>query len=291
MKLFWKIFATVLISFMIVILLAAYTVTIKRMAEMENHIVEENKIFCDFISKQIEVGYLEAKWPFESLRKISEQEDFIFWWIVRDDGIIHLADNAEFMETSAYGYFPEITGPTGESAFLNRNKNYGILVKPIETGKDKWSFWLGFSLKSISDMEKDVMRLAMISSLVLVVMLGIILYLTVTLYTRPIRKLTEAAKRIKEGDLDHEVKIKSKDEAGELAKTFNEMRLGLKDRNDLLDSLLSAFKGKFGNLATILVRKNIEDMVRKNPRIRNILPKVLGTTVAKAEKLQKSKKT
>ena len=67
------------------------------------------------------------------------------------------------------------------------------------------------------------------------------------------------------------------------------MRLGLKDRNQLLNSLLNTFKGKFGNLATILVRKNVQELVKKNPRIGKILPKSLGISITKAKKLQRER--
>ena len=291
MKLLWKIFTTIFISFAILILLGSYVAIISRMHDVEKDIIDEYKIFSSFVSKDIEVSYMESKWPFESLRELSEREEFLFWWVVRDDGAIHLANDAQFMETYAVDYFPEITNITDEQVILNHKKNYGIAINTFEAGKDKWSFWLGFSLTEISEMKKELILLAMTASLILIVMLALITYFTVTYFTKPIRQLTTAAREIKEGNLDHEVKIKSKDEIGELAKTFNEMRLGLKDRNDLLNTLLSTFKGKFGNIATILVRKNVQKLVEKNPRIEKILPKSLGITLAKAEKLQKSRKT
>ncbi len=57
----------------------------------------------------------------------------------------------------------------------------------------------------------------------------------------------------------------------------------------MLNSLLNAFKGKFGNIATIIVRKNIQELVKKNPRIEKILPKNLGITISKAKKLSEEK--
>ncbi len=50
---------------------------------------------------------------------------------------------------------------------------------------------------------------------------------------------------------------------------------GINDRDKLLNSLLKTFKGKFGNIATILVRKDVQEMVKKNPRIEKILPESL----------------
>ena len=55
-----------------------------------------------------------------------------------------------------------------------------------------------------------------------------------------------------------------------LSKTITK---GIKDRDDLLNSLLKTFEGKFGKVARILVRKNVDELVKKNPRIEKILPK------------------
>jgi len=63
--------------------------------------------------------------------------------------------------------------------------------------------------------------------------------------------------------------------------------LGLKDRNDLLDSLLKTFKGKFGNIATILVRKDVSELINKNPRIEKILPSYLRKSVKRDREARK----
>ena len=50
---------------------------------------------------------------------------------------------------------------------------------------------------------------------------------------RPIRKLQKAASLIKEGNLNVEIKAESKDEFGQLAQGFEEMRIRLKESIDL----------------------------------------------------------
>jgi hypothetical protein len=44
-------------------------------------------------------------------------------------------------------------------------------------------------------------------------------------FTRPIRDLNDAARRISSGDFDFDVTINRRDEMGTLARTFNEMRV------------------------------------------------------------------
>ena len=56
--------------------------------------------------------------------------------------------------------------------------------------------------------------------------------LTIWMYTsmiNPIKKLQTAAQNIKDGNLDFSVESDSRDEIGELCRSFEEMRLRLKD--------------------------------------------------------------
>jgi len=102
--------------------------------------------------------------------------------------------------------------------------------------------------------------------------------------------LNKSAKEIAKGKLNliiNPALRKSGNEIGELAQTFDEMRIGLKDRNELLNSMLNAFKGKFGNIASILMRRNIQSLSKKNPRIMSILPKAITRTIKKEEELKK----
>jgi PAS domain S-box-containing protein len=64
---------------------------------------------------------------------------------------------------------------------------------------------------------------------------GIFIYFIGRRLTDPIVKLTEGANRINKGILDQNIDINTKDELGELAKTFNEMALSLNQKiNDLI---------------------------------------------------------
>ena len=76
---------------------------------------------------------------------------------------------------------------------------------------------------------------------IIVILLIVILVVTNSLLTyfvsrsiiRPIRKLQKAASMMKEGNLNVEIKPESKDELGQLAQGFEEMRIRLKESIDL----------------------------------------------------------
>jgi PAS domain S-box-containing protein len=233
-----------LISFVVVILSISYIISVKQISDMEKDLIEENKIIGSFLSKEIEVGYFENKWPFGSLKKLSKYKGVLFWWIVRDDGTIHLADNESFMGTYAPDYFPQIASIEGkENISLNRNQNYGIFFTPLQTGIKKWSFWFGFSLKEVLERRKEIIFLISTVSLSALVMLGFLLYFTIKHFTKPIKELTVGAERIGKGELAHRIKVVSKDELGQLSHSFNKMTEDLQKTTvskDYVDNIIGS---------------------------------------------------
>lgn len=229
MRLFLKIFIAVFVMFSVIVSAISYLTVSRELSVAENHIVEENIILASFLAKETEVGYLKTEWPFESLKKLSERGDFIFWWIVSEDRTIHLADNASFMGTHTNDYFPQIADvKENMSVFLNREQNYGVVAVPFEAGKKQWSLWLGFSMKQILEIQRGALfSTAMVSVLALLI-LGIFLYLNIVHFTKPIDELLKGTESVAKGDLDYRLSIKSKDEMGELASSFNQMTKDLK---------------------------------------------------------------
>jgi two-component system NtrC family sensor kinase len=68
---------------------------------------------------------------------------------------------------------------------------------------------------------------------------------------KPIKHLVFASRQLAEGDLEHQVKLKSKDEIGELGETFNLMASSLKERDDKLKEHTSQQIMKSERLATL----------------------------------------
>ncbi len=103
-----------------------------------------------------------------------------------------------------------------------------------EDGQSIGSLQIGLSLSPLTDKILKMRRDVMLISLGLIGF-GILLtlFLTRTQF-RPIEKLATAAERVSKGDLSQTVDIRSRDEIGDLAKTFNEVTLQFKkSREDL----------------------------------------------------------
>ena len=224
MKLFWKICTVVFISFVATVSVISYIFYVRQVSEAKVRILKENEIIGNFLSKEIELGYLEYKWPFESLKKISERHDFLFWWIIKEDGTIHLADKASFMATNVSSYFPRLAAENSEQRLVTDDRNgYGVFIKPLDVGKKKWFFWLGFSLQSLSKIKSKILILHITVSLSALIIIGASLYISIRHFTEPVSDLIFSTEKIGKGDLNHRVRVNSRDELGTLATSFNRM--------------------------------------------------------------------
>jgi signal transduction histidine kinase len=72
--------------------------------------------------------------------------------------------------------------------------------------------------------------LAALGAVIIAVFLGLVLARTIT---RPVRDLTMATRALAEGHLNQKVQVRSRDELGELTRTFNQMSTDLENSNSL----------------------------------------------------------
>ncbi|SCY32374.1 sensor histidine kinase [Alkaliphilus peptidifermentans] len=80
---------------------------------------------------------------------------------------------------------------------------------------------------------QNFINMLMISTVVILILTnGTLTYLVAGSIVKPLNKLKTSANRIREGDLDFEININSKDEIGELSNAFEEMRKRLKESLD-----------------------------------------------------------
>jgi len=89
-----------------------------------------------------------------------------------------------------------------------------------------------------------------------------ILFVYVTVY-RPVKKIVEGTKRIAEGDLDFEINIKSKDEIGGLAQSFNFMARELKSSQHQLLSAKAYTDDIIRSMSNSLVVINQNTIIQK----------------------------
>jgi class 3 adenylate cyclase/HAMP domain-containing protein len=75
-------------------------------------------------------------------------------------------------------------------------------------------------------------------------------------FTDPIRSLIQSSERIRDGDYDVEIQTKSKDEIGQLARTFNAMVAQIRHYTDNLGQMVEERTNELNRTLTILNEKN-----------------------------------
>ncbi len=227
---------------------------------MEENIIQHHVVIADVASQSIEAGYIARRWPFRTLEEVSKCESVLFWWIVKPDGEILLADDAamwqKHVDDRSLGTDKIIVK---DSVFYKTGENIKLIVHPlkIEDGK-QWTFYMGVSLEPIVAVRNEMI----LSGVGILVAISFVAFLVSVYFgksiTRPISELTEGARAISQGNLDYEIKVKSEDEIGKLADVFNKMTVDLKKSRAELESYSTNLEKEVGKRTAELEKANKE---------------------------------
>jgi signal transduction histidine kinase len=231
LKIFKKTFITVFSCFLIVIIFLSYILASTHIQDSENGLIEQNRLYGKLISKQIEIGYLQSDWPYELLNDLSNRDDFIFWWVVKDDGTIYRSDNISFMKTNAYEYFPQLEekNELDDTIYSNYESNYAIYFKSFNYGSEEWTIWIGFSLDIVYVTSMNIITTVSLVVIPTLIAIFFILFFLVKSFTNPIITLWKSVSEFGSGNYNAVSDIHSKDEIGLLSKEFNIMTKNIKD--------------------------------------------------------------
>ena len=158
---------------------------------------------------------------------------YSFLIVRRGDEILYNGGdlNAEELEAELPDYNNVGVGDNQPaSVFTGQSK---LLIKQQDlTFSDgtKGSVFIITSVGELVPQVKKVFGSMVMAVLILLIMIAVLLALWIyRAILRPIGELKRATKEIKEGNLDYELKIKEKDEIGQLCMDFEEMRQRLRD--------------------------------------------------------------
>ena len=141
------------------------------------------------------------------------------------------------------------------------------------------SLYMGFSLTALNEaLGRSRALLALVSLLVFVFGMGATYGISVFI-TRPLGEIVRAADHIAKGDLTQRATVRSNDEVGRLAMSFNKMVDGLESAYDALQTSETRFR------AFIEHATDIVGLIEQDGRIRYLSPSVEDIVGYKAEDL------
>ncbi|HEX9006862.1 MAG TPA: methyl-accepting chemotaxis protein, partial [Bacteroidota bacterium] len=205
---------------------------------------------------------------------------------LKDDQVVFavLVDRNGYLPTHNTKYSQPLTGDKEKDKVGNRTKrlfndpvgltaakNTQDFLKQVyhrDTGEKMWDLsapvyvngkhWGGFRIGF--SMEKTDKKVAALTTqiigamLIMLLIASLTIYLVVSHFIRPLLRLTQAARRIADGNLDEEVRVESADEIGTLAEALNTMTTvivrNLREEIDKTTRLITSIKEAINQLSS-----------------------------------------
>lgn len=141
------------------------------------------------------------------------------------------------------------------------NAWYITAYEPIKdsSGKIIGMLYVGMLEAPYVDLRNRVVLTFLIIAFLTVAILSVIAYFSTTNITNPLKRLLHATNKIARGDLSQRVNIKSHDEIGQLANSFNHMAIELQKVTDEYRSLTETLEEK--------VRKKTDELRRSQNQL------------------------
>ena len=126
--------------------------------------------------------------------------------------------------------------------------------------------WTPYS--AIESLERNIIGALLLLLLLAVIATAVLAYVLARLIARPLEELTEGARAIAGGSFDHRIPVRSKDEVGQLALSFNEM-------SDHLDTTITDLEASRDQLQRTVDR--VGATLRSTHDMGQILDSILST--------------
>jgi two-component system phosphate regulon sensor histidine kinase PhoR len=179
--------------------------------------------------------------------------------IIALDGTVLGDSNEDPATMENHATRPEVAealaGSLGESQRYSTtlNENMLYVAAPIKNGSQVLGVArVALPLTTVQKSVNQVTLATSLATLAATVMVLIAATIVARITTRPVREVTEAAKRIARGELSQKIPVHDSDETGRLAQSFNDM-------SSKLSSLMEEISNEKGKLSTVL--NNITDAI------------------------------
>ncbi len=150
--------------------------------------------------------------------------------------------------------------------------SYMDLAIPIERGGQSFILYILDDRGTVQDLNSEIFRLileALVFGLIISVLLSFLLSRAMV---TPIRALTRGAKRVAEGDFDHEIQVSSHDEIGLLTDAFNNMAGQLQTTIQAVENERTKLSTLFLHMTDGVVAFNRDgEVIHSNPAAEEML--------------------
>ncbi len=190
--------------------------------------------------------------------------------ITEGGGLIYATDASKFLEdVSKKSFFNKITAESGFFTAQEGGKEKLFSYTHSRGYRDfkglSWILVVGYNTAEVLGPAFRLRNNIAIASGVLIIIGIIASFFISRSISNPLRNLTESVRIIGKGDLDHKVKVKSKDEIGELGAAFNRMTENLQQITASRDELNKEITER--KKVEQKLKKTMADLARSNKEL------------------------
>lgn len=221
---FWKIWLLGIVCSIFAICLVLFGVANYYIEKEESKLISHGELLVQMISNEAEAGYIRGVWPYKTLKMVAEAQDTAFLWVIKPDGEIFWADDSNVMGGVANDPLLGVSETSLRDALFGGEK-VKIIAQPlkVELQGGDWTIFLGVSFRHLREFEKEIFLFSLLFFIIIIFCVSLLSFYFSRGLTRPLRQLIKGAEIIGAGNLEHRIKVKSKDELGELGMKFNKM--------------------------------------------------------------------
>jgi two-component sensor histidine kinase/HAMP domain-containing protein len=164
----------------------------------------------------------------EEIEKLIKNEEIRYIIVIKDDSTFY--EYNAF--TAVLNDYTNIEQNISER-FEIMKSHAPIVLNDITIG----NIYMGFSLSAVNAKIRDLRNSIGIVSLGLFIITSLLVFFIGKVFTQPLAKIVKAVNKITEGDLSQRVQVKSNDEVGFLAQSFNKMVEKIANSNHEMDKI------------------------------------------------------
>lgn len=203
--------------------------TVKTESEvLRDGLIQSGKRMAKQLASSTQSAFWSLNWNYlENLLRSPElygSKEMIYAKIVKPTGEVYLANEkayqGQILDRSLR--FKQET-LLKRYSFPNRQEHGMLLVYPVSIGVERWYIILGFSLNPIKEASAALIYRNVMWGLIILIPAVVLSFFLSKTISKPLIGLSTAAKIVADGNLNHTVKVQSKDEVGLLSHAFNRM--------------------------------------------------------------------